>query len=116
MVTSIYSIIGVLIASVLGAFGALYLKKGADRLKFNFWKILKNYYLIGGIICYGLSTLIFIPSLKYGELSILYPLVSVGYIWVIILSIIYLKEKMNTYKWLGIMSIIFGVILIGFGS
>lgn len=116
MTTSIYSIIAVLIASVIGAFGALFLKKGANNLRFNFWKLIRNHFLILGVAAYGISTIIFIPALKFGELSILYPLVSTTYIWVILLSIKYLNEKMNKYKWLGIILIVFGVTLIGLGS
>lgn len=116
MTTSIYSVIGVFIATIFGAIGALFLKLGADRLKFNFWKIIKNKYLVTGIISYILSTLIFVPSLKYGDLSILYPLVSTSYIWVILLSVHFLKEKMNKYKLIGICLIIIGVIFMGLGN
>ncbi|MBS3113291.1 EamA family transporter [Candidatus Woesearchaeota archaeon] len=116
MKTSIYAIIGVFIASLFGGIGALYLKKGSDNIKLNFWKLIKNYDLIKGILCYGFSTLLFIPSLKFGELSVLYPITSFTYIWVILFSLIFLNERMNKYKWLGLILIVIGVILIGIGS
>jgi len=116
MATSIYAAVAVLIATTLGGYGALYLKLGANKAKLNFWKLIKNYELIMGVICYGLSTLIFIPALKYGDLSILYPLASVTYIWVLLLSKKYLNEKLNHYKILGIAAILIGVIFLGLGS
>ena len=115
MATSIYSIFGVLFATIFGALGAFYLKLGANNLRFKLKSIIRNKNLIIGIFFYLLSTFIFIPSLKFGELSVLYPLVSVTYIWVIFLSSKYLNEEINKYKWIGIATIIIGVILIGLG-
>ena len=85
MTTSIFSIVAILIACVIGAFGALYLKKGAGDFSFNLKKLIKNKNLIKGFFFYAVSTVIFIPSLKYGDLSVLYPLVSTAYAWTIIL-------------------------------
>jgi len=58
----------------------------------------------------------FIPALKGGDLSILYPFVSVTYVWVALLSVRFLGEKMNKFKWIGIAMIILGVSFIGIGS
>jgi len=60
--------------------------------------------------------MIFIPALRGGDLSVLYPFVSLSYIWVMLLSIKMLGEKMTKLKWLGILLIISGVSLIGLGS
>jgi uncharacterized membrane protein len=37
------------------------------------------------------------------------------YIWISILSVKYLKEKMNAFKWAGIGLIVVGAFLIGLG-
>jgi len=71
---------------------------------------------MGGIALYAVGTALFIPALKGGDLSILYPFVSVTYVWVALLSVKYLGEKMNKYKWAGITLIILGVTFIGIGS
>ena len=92
------------------------LKKAANTLKFNLMSIITNKYLIGGIILYGLATIVFIPALRGGELSVLYPFVSLTYIWVSLLSIKYLGERMSTIKWIGVALIIVGVSFIGIGS
>lgn len=106
----------VIFATILGAFGPIYLKKGSSSFGFNIIKLLKNYNLILGVFFYGLATLLFIPALSGGDLSILYPFVSLTYIWVSLLSIYILKEKMNKFKWIGILLIIIGVSFIGIGS
>ena len=65
---------------------------------------------------YALGTVLFIPALKGGDLSILYPFVALTYIWVSLLSVKFLGEKMNFMKWMGISLIIVGVSFIGIGS
>lgn len=114
--TPLWSIILVLVAVIIGAVGAVFLKKASQKLKFRFWSLVKNYYLISGFLLYGVSTVLFIIALKWGELSILYPLVATVYIWIAIFSIRFLGESMNKWKWLGIALIIIGVTLIGLGA
>lgn len=115
MQTQLWAIGLVLLACLLGSFGPIMLKKASDK-PFKIKGILTNYYLIGGFLFYGLGTILFIPALKGGELSVLYPLVATTYIWVSIWSIKFLKEKMNKQKWMGILLIIIGVIFIGLGA
>lgn len=116
METELWAIGLVLFAAVIGSFGPIFLKKASDKLSFKIKSIIYNKYLIVGVIFYGLSTIFFIPALKGGELSVLYPFVATVYIWVSLLSVKMLNEKMNKFKWLGILSIIIGVIFIGIGS
>jgi len=106
----------VILGTLIGAFGALYLKKGSAEFAFSPKKLIKNWPLLLGIFLYLISTVPFILGLKYGDLSVLYPFVATSYIWVTILSVIHLKEKVNIWKILGIAAIILGVVFIGFGS
>ncbi|MEK6920915.1 MAG: EamA family transporter [Nanoarchaeota archaeon] len=116
MATPLFSVGLVIVATFIGAFGALFLKYGAEKLtrknKFTFI----NSRLVIGVFLYGLSSVFFLIALKNGELSVLYPLTSLSYVWISLLSIKMLGEKMNFYKWLGITAILLGVSLIGFGS
>jgi undecaprenyl phosphate-alpha-L-ara4N flippase subunit ArnE len=54
----------------------------------------------------------FIYTLKYGRLSILYPVLATSYIWVVLFSQIFLKEPFPAYKWVGIGLIIISVVII----
>ncbi|MBN2111593.1 EamA family transporter [Candidatus Woesearchaeota archaeon] len=116
MATAPWAIGLVILASVVGALGPIYLKKGAKNFRLNFKALATNYALMLGVLFYGSSTIIFIPALRGGELSVLYPFVSLSYVWVSLLSTKMLKEKMNKFKWLGVLIIIIGVSLIGLGS
>ena len=116
MATQPWAIAMVLFATIIGAFGALYFKIGSETISLDIKKLIKNYKLILGFLFYGISSIFFIIALTGGELSVLYPFVSVGYIWVCFLSIRFLGEKMNKLKWLGIITIIIGIIFIGIGG
>jgi drug/metabolite transporter (DMT)-like permease len=107
-----YAILIQLIASIASAVGSLFLKKSAAKFKINIKKLLKNNNLIIGVLLYLITTILCIYALSMEDLSILYPVLSLSYVWVALLSIKFLREKMNFYKWLGIGLIIVGVIFI----
>ena len=60
----------------------------------------------------GMAVLL-ILALKDGELSILYPIISLSYVWVNLLSMYFFHEHMNFWKAVGIALIIGGVGLLG---
>lgn len=116
MATEFWAIGLVILATLVGAFGPILLKKASARRLSKLNSLITNYNLFGGVSLYAIGTLLFIPALKGGELSVLYPFVALTYIWVSLLSVKFLGEKMNKVKWLGITFIIIGVSFIGFGS
>jgi len=116
MKTQFWAVALILFATVIGAFGSIYLKRGAEELEFNLKKLFKNMKLFYGLLLYGLSSVFFIVGLKGGELSILYPLVALSYVWISLLSVKILKEKMGFWKWLGVVLIVLGVGFIGIGG
>ena len=116
MATQLWAVTLVISATLIGAFGPILLKKASERKLSRISSLIKNYYLFGGVSLYAVGTIMFIPALRGGDLSILYPFVSLGYIWVSLLSVRFLGEKMNSYKWSGIAFIILGVVFIGIGS
>ncbi|MFW5846815.1 MAG: EamA family transporter [Nanoarchaeota archaeon] len=112
MNTSTYIIIIVLICAFLGASGQMMFKLASEKFSFNPLTWIYNWYFIVGILLYGSSAVLFIWSLKHGNLSILYPVIATSYIWVSLLAIFFLKEPFPPIKWLGIILIILGVIII----
>ena len=106
----------VILATLIGAFGPILLKKASAKRLSKLSSLMTNYPLFGGVALYGIGTVLFIPALKGGELSVLYPFVALAYIWVSLLSVKFLGERMNKLKWIGIALIIIGVTFIGLGS
>jgi len=116
MATALWSILLVLSAALLGSLGPVFLKKGSAHVENNLKSWIFNWKIILGLCFYGIGTVLFIPALKGGDLSVLYPLVATSYIWVSLWSIYLLKENMNKWKWAGIALIIIGTALIGLGT
>ena len=116
MATELWAIGLVISATLIGSFGPILLKKASAKKLSSIKSLMTNYHLFGGVSLYAAGTLLFIPALKGGDLSVLYPFISLSYIWVSLLSVKFLGEKMNLTKWLGISFIIIGVSFIGLGS
>ena len=116
MTTQIWAMAIVFFATMIGAVGSLFLKYGSEHFVLNLKKLFTNYKLIFGLFLYGISSIMFIIALRGGELTVLYPMTSLAYIWISLLSIKFLKENMNKFKWAGILFIVMGVALIGLGS
>src|SRR3989338_429122 len=116
MATQLWAILLVIFATLVGAFGPILLKKASAKRLSRLSSLITNYHLFGGVALYAIGTLLFIPALKGGDLSVLYPFVALAYVWVSLLSVKFLGEKMNKFKWIGIALIIIGVSLIGIGS
>lgn len=116
MATQLWAMGLVILATLVGAFGPILLKKASAKKLSRISSLATNYHLFGGVALYAIGTLLFIPALKGGELSVLYPFVALAYIWVSFLSVKFLGEEMNRLKWFGIALIIIGVSFIGLGS
>jgi len=49
-------------------------------------------------------------------MTVLYPLVSLGYVWTLLWSRLFFKEPLTRYKFLGLFLILVGVSFIGMGN
>ena len=109
------SMLLVLGASVIGSFGAVFLKFGAARTTRNPLSFL-NLHLALGVALYLGSSVFYFLGIRGGQLSILYPLVSLGYIWTLIWARIFFKESLTRQKLIGLGLILVGVVLVGMGA
>lgn len=116
MTTKPSAILTVVFCTVLTSLGQLCFKIAVGRLSWNALALLTNWYLWAGFIIYFAGAGLLVLALKHGELSVLYPIIALSFIWVNIISGLWLGEKITLFKWLGIISIIGGVSLIGYGS
>jgi drug/metabolite transporter (DMT)-like permease len=114
MKTKPWAIFLVIFCTLLTASGQIFLKKGANILFTT--SILTNFNLFVGLTFYCTAAVLLIIALKYGELSVLYPIIATSFIWVAILSKIFLGEIISPLKIVAIALIIVGVCFIGRGS
>ena len=89
---------------------------GTHMTSFSLQSLLLNYQLWIGLSLYGIFTGLLILALRDGELSLLYPVISLNYVWVTLLSFLVFHESMNAFKMTGITLICGGVALLGKGA
>ena len=92
------------------------MKTGANRLTPGLMGILTDVPLICGYSFYGLSTVLLVLALKDGELSLLYPVIALTYVWVTGLSFLVFHDTINPFKLTGIVIIVIGVAVLGKGG
>ncbi len=106
----------VLLSTIFTAFGQVYFKKASNNLSPDVIALLTNYPMYFGFLLYAIGAVLLIISLKYGELSVLYPIYATNFVWVSILFTIYFGDVMNIYKWGGVFVILIGILFVGAGS
>ena len=106
----------VLGGSVIGSFGAVFLKSGALALRRHWASLLLNWRLAVGIGAYLLSSVFFLKGVSNGELSVLYPMVSAGYICTLLWSRLFFGEAVTKAKLAGVALILIGIVFLGLGN
>jgi len=107
------SIILVFACTILGTLAQLLMKAGMEQFRPEPMALLTNLPLIAGYVLYGINTVMLVMALREGELSVLYPIIALTYVWVTLVSYIRLHEPPNVYKNVGVTAIMLGVIVIG---
>jgi multidrug transporter EmrE-like cation transporter len=111
MKTPISSMVLVLIASIFGSFGAVFLKMGAEKLKSSLLNIF-SWQAALGVGLFLLSSVFFVMGIKNGQLSVLYPMVSLGYVWTLLWSRLFFKEPVTKQKFVALGMILTGIVFI----
>ena len=107
---------------LLNAIAQLLLKAGTNSLGVitltrnnwpaEFGRMAAEPHFIAGVVCYGVSLMVWILGLSRVPVSIAYPLLSLGYIINAIAAHYLLGEAVTVARWLGIGFIIVGVWLV----
>lgn len=100
--------------------GQLLMKRGmmsfgtfpVSQLMVNIIPMFLNPWVFTGLVCFGLSSVFWLVVLSRLQLSLVYPMVSVGYVIVALLSWYFFKENLSLVRWAGIAVIVLGVVLI----
>jgi undecaprenyl phosphate-alpha-L-ara4N flippase subunit ArnE len=116
MKTPLSSMLLVLAASFIGSFGMVILKAGADRLTSGLRHMFFSWRVGVGVLLFGVSSIFYMFGVKQGNLTVLYPLVSLGYVWTLLWARVFFHESFNRSKWFGLALILLGVVSIGLGN
>jgi multidrug transporter EmrE-like cation transporter len=102
--------------TIFGAAAQILMKTGMGHFVLDPIAIVTNIPLMTGYVLYGINTLMLVLALREGELSMLYPIIALTYVWVTLLSYTILHEPPNIFKNIGIAVIVLGVAVLGRGG
>ena len=112
----------VLVGVLLNAAAQLLIKSGTNVLgKFSFeqdklvtlaFNVMTEYHIVAGLFCYVISVGIWIVALSKLEVSVAYPMLSIGYLVNALAAWYLFGEVLSLQKIAGIFIIIFGVIMV----
>lgn len=84
-----------------------------------FWKISEGSKIIElliGFSLYGIGAILMIIAFKFGSLSVLHPMMSIGYVVALFIGYFLLEENITIFKVIAIIFILIGVTLMGVGD
>lgn len=115
------SLLLVFLCTVSGAAAQILIKEGAVTNAHPGFLgaivgMLTNPLLFAGYCVYGMNAALMVLALRDGEMSMLYPIIALTYVWVTLLSMWIFHEPMNIFKSIGITVIMAGVGILGRGS
>jgi drug/metabolite transporter (DMT)-like permease len=97
------------ISTLISSFGIILFKMSS---KFKMKEMLfKKPFIIGGSLFIPGGALLII-AMKLEDLSLIFPITSLTYIWIMVLSKIYLKEKLNKWKIMSVGFIVIGIVFV----
>lgn len=115
--TRVQSIGLVFICTILGAAAQILMKTGVNGMShLDPLQALTNWPLMAGYALYGMNTVMMMFALRDGELSVLFPIIALTYVWVTMLSSYFFHEAITVTKVAGIFFIIAGVTVLGRAS
>ena len=112
----------VLFGVLLNAAAQLLLKAGTNAIgQFEFstanlapigWKVATQPHILGGLTCYAVSVVVWIMALSRVEVSIAYPMLSIGYVVNALAAYVLFGEAVGLQRLVGIGIIVIGVYIV----
>ncbi len=113
--TPLSSILLVFFGSIIGSLGMVFLKKASAPLHKGILHIL-NWNAALGVSLFLLSSVFYLKGISHGQLSVLYPMVSLSYVWALIWAKLFFDETFTRQKFFGLGLVLAGVACVGLGS
>lgn len=108
----------IMLNTFLLASGQLFMKLGVTKVGsvgfHNILSILFSPYILLGLTSSVAATLLWLYILSKGNLSFVYPLTSLSFIFTALLAKFVLHENISATGWIGIFVICFGVFLVSY--
>jgi len=113
-----YFLLGINI--ILGVAGQFLMKSGVNRVggleELGLVKFLTTAFLsplvFFGLALYGVSAVLWVILLSKFDLSVAYPALSIGYVLVLLISVLFLGEQVSMIRFAGTLLIMAGIVFL----
>ena len=106
-----------IIDSLMLVVGQLLWKAGMKDQAFNtyasIFRVIFTPYILGGLVIYGIATLLWLYILSKADLSYVYPFTSIVQIIMLLCAVYIFHENASITRWIGVLLITLGVALVG---
>ena len=97
---------------LLGACAQVFLRRGVAGFEGSYFQLLRSVWVWAWGLCFVLATALWMMAISAMQVSYAFPLLSIGYVIVAVLSMVFLKERIPAYRWAAIVVIALGVAII----
>ncbi len=102
-------------STLFTAGGQIFLKLSSAEISLN-WLSLLNLNLFLGFVVYGIATFTMLYAFKLADLSLMYPLISLSFIWVLLIGYFLFNEPITLLKTTAIIFIMAGAVFMKKGG
>lgn len=92
------------------------LRPGGDRsvqvAVLNVLGLFVRPFVVAGVVCYGVSTVSWLAILGRTPLSFVYPLLSIGYVAILLMGWLLFREQVTLLRWFGVGLVCYGIVTI----
>jgi multidrug transporter EmrE-like cation transporter len=106
----------IILATICNSIATILNKHIINNSIFSIKSFILNPYIYLALFIFFLSYVMVIISIKLVDLSIIYPTLSLSYIWITIIAYFLFNELITFSKVFGMISIILGIIFINLGD
>ncbi|WP_041537664.1 EamA family transporter [Carboxydothermus hydrogenoformans] len=109
----------------INVIGQFFIKKGVSGQELSlaslagikyFLTLFLQPYIIFGFLFYAVSSILWMFVLSKVDLSLAYPMLSFGYVLVLVISKFFLHEAVSLQRWIGVFLICGGMILLAWNN
>jgi drug/metabolite transporter (DMT)-like permease len=110
-----FAVLLMVVCTLLSSLAQVLIKIGSARVT-SLATLVFNPPVIGGFALLGLGMLTLLLGMRWYELTLIYPLMSINFFWTLLFSALILGESVGSYEVAGLSCIVGGIVVLTSGG